>query len=341
MRAFIYSARNAINNKHYIGSTLNKLGRIKSHILSLERGVHGNRHFQNAWNKYGQENFLWDFIEECDAKLRWIRELYWIEEKQSHLREFGYNLLLPHKSLAITSPYMSAVMKARWADLSEQERAERIAFLLPLAHASTRRKWKEDPEYRANLQRKREARWNDPVKRAAGVAQALTAIAIAHEQWNDPVRAAELRAIVLNNVSKAHRRWHEDMEYQERKRGWLKAASDKARQICIDDPEKRAVRDERLGRQAKAASLKAAEKMENDPEYRERFLARLRRQSAEISARRAEERRIRKLEPVPEKNQNIRAACRTPEYVEAARQRAKAQWAARKAQGKNGPLGEE
>lgn len=54
----IYRITNTVNGKSYIGKTGMNFGdRWDCHRAQLNGGYHCNRHLQNAWNKYGAENF--------------------------------------------------------------------------------------------------------------------------------------------------------------------------------------------------------------------------------------------------------------------------------------------
>ena len=64
----IYEITNLINNKIYIGSSINIKKRWKDHILLLKNQKHINVHLLNAWNKYGEENFSFSIIEEIYPK---------------------------------------------------------------------------------------------------------------------------------------------------------------------------------------------------------------------------------------------------------------------------------
>ena len=52
----IYQIRNIINNKIYIGQSLNIKTRFLQHKQALRKNRHPNQHLQNAWNKYGKSN---------------------------------------------------------------------------------------------------------------------------------------------------------------------------------------------------------------------------------------------------------------------------------------------
>jgi len=62
----IYRIENLINHKIYIGSSQNIEDRIQKHTYMLDDHNHINKHLQNAFNKYGFDNFVYDILIECD-----------------------------------------------------------------------------------------------------------------------------------------------------------------------------------------------------------------------------------------------------------------------------------
>ena len=88
----IYKATNIINNKVYIGQTIQQLSVRKSqHERSHEYGY--KTAFSNAIRKYGKENFKWEVIYETDSiKDLNEKESYYIEYYKSLVTENGYNL---------------------------------------------------------------------------------------------------------------------------------------------------------------------------------------------------------------------------------------------------------
>lgn len=81
--ACIYQIKNLVNGKLYIGSTKGELRRRKSaHLAKLRYNKHFNSHLQNAWNKYGEENF--EFI---DIETIIFNEALSLRENYSKLRE--------------------------------------------------------------------------------------------------------------------------------------------------------------------------------------------------------------------------------------------------------------
>lgn len=66
MSAGIYQIRNIQNNKRYIGSTHNFEERFYRHRYQLQTGKHHSILLQRAWDKYGEENFVFEKIIEYD-----------------------------------------------------------------------------------------------------------------------------------------------------------------------------------------------------------------------------------------------------------------------------------
>lgn len=77
-RCGIYQIRNLVNNKIYIGSSKTLARRFQIHINSLRKGKHENFHLQQAFNKYGENNFIFEIIEFCELPEQYKAEQYWI-----------------------------------------------------------------------------------------------------------------------------------------------------------------------------------------------------------------------------------------------------------------------
>lgn len=86
----IYKCTCLSNCRSYIGQTCSLFRRKNDHIRELRNNRHSNRHLQNAWNKYGEENFTWEVLEYCSTDLLNEREMYWIEYYNSF--KTGFNL---------------------------------------------------------------------------------------------------------------------------------------------------------------------------------------------------------------------------------------------------------
>lgn len=89
-KGIIYSYRNMINNKRYIGQTIKPEQRKKAHLFNARRGVETK--FYNAIRKYGIESFYYEILEETDQLLLNEREIYWIKEYDSFKNGYNMNL---------------------------------------------------------------------------------------------------------------------------------------------------------------------------------------------------------------------------------------------------------
>lgn len=96
MKTGIYTITNLVNNKIYLGLSLGVEKRIEEHRTALKEGVHKNIHLQEAWNKYGEENFSFELLLECSSDLLASEEHYWCSLLNVHDRRFGYNIRPTH-----------------------------------------------------------------------------------------------------------------------------------------------------------------------------------------------------------------------------------------------------
>lgn len=87
----IYKIINVVNNKFYVGSAVDFKRRKTRHFSELRTGKHNNRYLQNAWDKYGEQAFVFVVVEELqlDADLL-AAENVWLKEHVG--REYCYNL---------------------------------------------------------------------------------------------------------------------------------------------------------------------------------------------------------------------------------------------------------
>lgn len=75
----IYMLINKVNGHRYVGSSRNIRIRLWKHRSLLRHNKHENPHLQNAWNKYGEENFDYSILEKCTEEERFKREQFYID----------------------------------------------------------------------------------------------------------------------------------------------------------------------------------------------------------------------------------------------------------------------
>lgn len=92
MNSGVYVIKNKINDKVYIGSSINIKKRWKEHINSLQKKSHANFHLQRAWDTYGKEAFEFSIEEECKVENLLAVEQRWLDEYKSYNIDNGYNI---------------------------------------------------------------------------------------------------------------------------------------------------------------------------------------------------------------------------------------------------------
>lgn len=85
----IYCIENTKNHKKYIGQSIDIYQRWYVHKSKLNMNKHHSHHLQQAWNKYGDNCFIFYIIESCDESLLNEREIYWIKYYNTYFD--GYN----------------------------------------------------------------------------------------------------------------------------------------------------------------------------------------------------------------------------------------------------------
>lgn len=85
----IYCIENLVNNKKYVGQSIDIYKRWKDHIDDLEENKHYNVHLQRSWNKYGKDNFKFYVLEECDIDKLNQLEVFYVDKLDSYYN--GYN----------------------------------------------------------------------------------------------------------------------------------------------------------------------------------------------------------------------------------------------------------
>lgn len=79
LKCGVYIIFNLQNGKRYIGSSINIYNRLHEHYHILNRKEAHNKHFQAAWNKYGEDMFMYGILEYCDKSVQFEREQYYID----------------------------------------------------------------------------------------------------------------------------------------------------------------------------------------------------------------------------------------------------------------------
>lgn len=94
MVGYIYSIINNKTKERYVGQTIDLGRRKKEHIKDLESNKHLNKKLQSAWNKYGKNNFSFEYqkYDLANKDELNILEKAFIQQYDSYYN--GYNLTL-------------------------------------------------------------------------------------------------------------------------------------------------------------------------------------------------------------------------------------------------------
>lgn len=259
--AGIYIIKCVVNEKLYIGSSVNCRTRCKDHVRLLSKGTHGNKYLQAAWNKYGAKNFNFWVLEECpteDSLL--VREQFWIDKYRS--AEIGFNCAYPVKG-RVSSERMAAAHKAYWGSLTTEERKERLEHLGTGVFQEKATAGKRRPAHRARVSAIVKAQWAE-----------LPEFQIRKEELRERFESFKDNPAVLGKISvKAKKRWC-DPEYRERGLKQIGEASQKAAEILLSDPVKHAARLELLA-SVREKAAEATRAKWADPEFRARRVAQM------------------------------------------------------------------
>lgn len=106
-RPGVYSIKNLINGKVYIGSAAISIRkRIRAHIKRLRENRHNNKHLQRSYIKHGESQFRFSVVEECTANHVLECEQYWIDELKVTNPKIGYN----------KAPIAGSTLGVKWSE---------------------------------------------------------------------------------------------------------------------------------------------------------------------------------------------------------------------------------
>ncbi len=99
----IYYFTNIINNKVYIGKSVTIHNRKLGHLNDLRNNRHVNMHFQRAFNKYGEENFIHNILAKCPREYLDRMENKFVKLFNASNRKFGYNIRTEENKFPVES----------------------------------------------------------------------------------------------------------------------------------------------------------------------------------------------------------------------------------------------
>lgn len=101
--AVIYRITNMANGKFYIGSAESFARREWQHKYDLKRNAHKNPHLQASWNKYGEEMFVFEVVEQIpDGEDQLFWEDKWLRDCVGKAGCYNVNTLATAPRLGLT-----------------------------------------------------------------------------------------------------------------------------------------------------------------------------------------------------------------------------------------------
>jgi len=95
----IYQIENKVNGKILVGGSLNLDGIFNREKFTLKMGMHMNKELQKDWKEFGEENFLFEVLEQIKPREEIILN-------QDDLKKYKYELeTLEKKWLEKLQPY--------------------------------------------------------------------------------------------------------------------------------------------------------------------------------------------------------------------------------------------
>lgn len=121
----IYQIRNTQNGSRYVGSSATLSHRKAVHFSFLRAGRHPNSHLQRAFDRYGEEAFVFEVIEvvEDEARLSAVEKEYLAALAPEYNLAPAVPAARGYKHTPEALEKISAASKRRWARQGERERA--------------------------------------------------------------------------------------------------------------------------------------------------------------------------------------------------------------------------
>lgn len=122
----IYCITNLTNGKKLIGQSNDIHNRWNNHKCMLKNNKHKNPHLQSAWNKYGQEQFVFEIVLLCPVEDLDKNEIKRIADNNSTDRLFGYNVVAGGDRPKHTPESRKRISEAKMGKkLSEEQKQKR------------------------------------------------------------------------------------------------------------------------------------------------------------------------------------------------------------------------
>lgn len=130
LKSGIYQIRNLVNGKRYIGSAKNFQKRKHQHYHYLKYKKHHSKYLQNAFLKYGKENFIFEILVKCPSE-------YLLKLEQWFLDNLKPEYNISKIAVTTTRPSLNENQKIKLSNkLKGQKRSEETKNKLKIIQQS-------------------------------------------------------------------------------------------------------------------------------------------------------------------------------------------------------------
>lgn len=146
----IYKITCLPTEKIYIGSTNNLHKRWMAHKVTLRKGSHRNIYLQRAWNKHGEQSFIFEVIEYVMPFVLLEREQHWLDLLKPYDNSIGFNIANDASTPAHTAEVKARISKSHMG-IKPNEETRKLMSLLKQGKPSPNKGKKFTPEHCANM----------------------------------------------------------------------------------------------------------------------------------------------------------------------------------------------
>ena len=145
----IYKITNNVNGKFYIGSSNNIEKRWISHRYQLRHNKHSAVHLNRAWNKYGEDSFIFEILEETSQSDLLEAEQKYLDKYEPWNPDSGYNSCkvagrpTGRRHSEKTKKLIGKAHKGKTITEESRERMRKSALKKPKITEETRRRMSE------------------------------------------------------------------------------------------------------------------------------------------------------------------------------------------------------
>lgn len=162
-RSGVYVIRCKTSGRVYVGSAASTFAnRWKGHRSDLRKNQHHSQKLQNAWNKYGEDNFEFKVAEYCPREYVLAQEQVYIDYYLQRGKGFLFNVCYVAGNCAGVKQSEITKRKRREGMLKHFENPEYRAAHKTKSAASVKKTY-ENPEHRERMSKMLSERHKDPL----------------------------------------------------------------------------------------------------------------------------------------------------------------------------------